>query len=378
MQPPLFPGDPNPYPKLAELRATNPVYAWKGTHFVLSYPLAQDVLKHAHLSRQAYLDQLQQEMGDSEILRVQKKELAFQDPPSHVQLKRLVMQAFSPARLKTFTAHIEAEYAAAVAALPEGPFDLLKELADPLPAYLLSELLGVPPADRASLFSATADLVHARGVERTPENIAEGNRGVATLQAHFEALIERRRSEPGDDLLTALIHAEEDGQRFSHEQLLSVSTSMYAASYGNVRNLIGNGFLALLDHPQPVTDLAACVEEMLRFDSPTQATNAAVLTEPFGDLPAGARVALHLGACNRDPAQFPDPDTFRADRHPNEHLAFSSGTHFCPGAHLVKLQARAALQALLPLGLQLVERPEYVPADRFRGLRTLLLKRPGS
>jgi len=375
MTPPLFPGDPNPYPKLAELRAASPLYEGKGTWFVLSYSLAQDLLRHAHLSRQAYLEQLEREMGDSEILRMQKKELAFQDPPFHPQLKRLVMQAFSPARLKAFVAHIEAEYSAAVAALPDGPFDLLAELADPLPARLLSELLGVPAQDRDTLFSATADLVHARGLVRTPESVAEGNRGVATLRSHFEELIARRRAEPGDDLLTALIHAEEDGHQLTHEQLLSVSTSMYAASYGNVRNLIGNGFLALLDHPQPVRDLAACVEEMLRFDSPTQATNAAVLTEPFGDLPAGARVALHLGACNRDGAHFPDPDTFRADRHPNDHLAFSSGTHFCPGAHLVRLQAKAALAALLPLNLQLVERPEYVPADRFRGLKTLMLTR---
>lgn len=376
MTSPLFPGDPFPYPKLAALREEAPFVQWAGTWFVLSYSLAQDLLRHGHLSRQAYLDQVYEEMGDSEILRAQRQELAFQDPPFHTQLKKLVMLAFSPARLKTFQAHITEVFAEAAAGLPEGPFDLLALFADPIPAGLLSELMGVPPEDRDLLYAATGQLVAGRGAERTPEAMAAGSAGVATLKRHFEELIAQRRSSPGDDLLTALIHAEEDGDRLTHDQLLSVSTSMYAASYGNVRNVIGNGMLALLDHPQPVTDMAACVEEILRFDGSTQATNAAVLMEPFGGMPAGARVAIHIGACNHDEAHFAEPDRFIADRKPNDHLALSAGTHFCAGAHLVRLQARAAFSALLPLGLELVERPEYVPADRFRGLKTLMLRRP--
>lgn len=383
----LIPGEPNPYPRLAQLRQQGPI-AYSGpedVHFIVSYPAARAFLRSAHVSRQAYVDGLICQHGQNAILAAQKRELAFQDPPHHTAIKRLVMQVFTPARMRVFRPRLEALAAETLDGLPvEQPFDLLDRWAEPVPCAALAELLGVPAQRRDGLYDATRDLVAARGLTRSPEQLARGNQAVADLSELFDDLSRQRRVQPEEDLLTALLQAEDDGERLDHVALLSVLSSLYAAGFGNTRNLIGNGLVALQAHPEVAERLygggealwPGLVEEILRFDSPTQATNPTVLLEPFEwegrSLANNSRVAIHLGACNRDPAHFEQPDDFRPDRHPNEHLGFTTGTHFCAGAALVRLQADVLLKGLLQRYEVHIERPlEWQEMNRFRGLKQL-------
>lgn len=387
-QNPIVAGEADPYPRLARLREASffTYYAQADMHYLLSYPAAMAFLREAQDSRQAYLEGLVCEHGRNAILEAQKQELAFQDPPRHTSLKRLVMQAFKPAQIKLYQPRLQALAQSALDRLPVGEtFDLLSTLAEPLPAQALAELLGVPTDRRETLYQATRDIVAARGVVRSPVQLAAGSLAVTQLSALFEELCRQRRSHAEPDLITALLHAEDDGERLDHSSLLSVLSSLYAAGYGNVRNLIGNGLVALLPQRELMDQVRqspqlwpTLIEEMLRYDSPTQATNPTVLSRPFSfegqELPSGSRVTVYLAACNRDPAHFARPDDFVADRHPNDHLAFSFGTHFCPGAPLVRLQAEILLRELLGRFEVSLEGPLiWQKMDRFRGLERLLV-----
>lgn len=385
---PIVSGDPDPYPRLADLRTRGPVVycAETGIYYILSYRFAVQFLRTAEVSRQQFLDSLVQRYGDNEILSAQKGELAFQDAPRHTEIKRLVMKVFTPGRVRSFRDRVRQLVQATLATLAVGePLDLLARLADPLPAHVLSEILGVPPAERELVYDATADLVKARGVVRSPEQIRAGSLAVQRLNQLFERLCQERRVEPRDDLISELLHVEDEGGRLSHEQLLSVLTSLYAAGFGNVRNLIGNGLFALLQNPAELdkvrADLAllpSTVEEMLRYDSPTQATNPTLLQAPFTfeglTIPAQQPVTVHIGSCNRDAEHFECPDEFRCDRHPNDHLAFSTATHFCAGAALVRLEGETILHSLLSrFDLELEDKGPlpWEHLERFRGLKAL-------
>jgi pimeloyl-[acyl-carrier protein] synthase len=384
---PIVSGEADPYPRLADLRRRGPLLFCEetGIHYILGYACAVHFLRTASVSRQGYLDALIARHGENDILRAQKQELAFQDVPRHTEIKRLVMKVFTPARVQAFRPRVQQLIDAAVAHL-DGDVDLLERVADPLPAHVLSELLGVPPQERTLVYAATRDLVGARGVVRTDAQIAAGSRAVQQLNALFERLCAERRRHPQDDLITDLLHAEDEGGRLEHSQLLSVLTSLYAAGFGNVRNLIGNGLAALLHFPaqlarlrQDPALLPSAVEEMLRYDSPTQATNPTMLLSDFAFedtvVPARQLVTVHVAACNRDPAHFPDPDTFVSERKPNDHLAFSQGTHFCVGAALVRMQGELLLHALLHnFHFELHGDLTWQKLDRFRGLERLPLR----
>jgi len=385
-EPVLIAGEPDPYPRLARLREAGP-FAYDphdDVYFVVSYPAAMAFLRTAQVSRQAYVEKLICQYGRNAILEAQKQELAFQDPPHHTTVKRLVMQVFTPAHLKVYRPRLQEIVTRSLAALPlEQPFDLLANWAEPVPSQVLAELMGVPHQRRSTLYEATRAIVAARGLTRTPEQLAAGNQAVRQLAELFEELCAQRRLQPQEDLITALLEAEDDGTRLDHASLLSVLSSLYAAGFGNVRNLIGNGLVALLARPDLV-DLVraqpqkwpAAIEEMLRFDAPTQATNPTQLLSDFvwegHTLPAGARVAVYLAACNRDGAHFAQADDFRLERHPNDHLSFSSFTHFCPGAPLVRMQAELLLGGLLERYQVRVKGPlTWQRMNRFRGLEHL-------
>jgi len=382
----LIPGEADPYPRLARLRESGPIAysAAEKVYLVLSYPAAVDFLRSAHVSRQAYVDELICRHGQNAILAAQKKELAFQDPPHHTVVKRLVMQVFTPAHLKAYRPRLEEIAKDSLERLPiDEPFDLLERWAEPIPSAVLAELIGVPAERREALYDATRNIVAARGLTRSSEQLARGNQAVAQLTELFDDLSGQRRRAPKSDLLTALLQAEDGGERLDHTSLISVASSLYAAGFGNTRNLIGNGLVALDSRPEVVEKVLArpelwhgLIEEILRFDSPTQATNPTVLAEPFtwqeDVLPAQSRVALHLGSCNRDAAHFQSPDEFLPERYPNDHLGFASGTHFCAGAALVRLQAEVLLRGLLERYVVRVEGSlEWQQMNRFRGLTRL-------
>ena len=239
-------------------------------------------------------------------------------------------------------------------------FDLMAEVAYPLPVLVICELLGVPEADRDRFGVWSAALAEALDnlTLNNPEVLARCNAAATGLTEYFRDLVRIRRSAPRDDLLSGLIAAEEHGDRLTEDELLGTCVLLFFAGHETTVNLIGNGTLALLRHPVELERLRAepallpnAVEELLRYDSPVQRTGRTVLEEvEIGGhvLQAGYRVNLLLGAANRDPAQFSDPDRLNVTR-PNasQHLSFASGIHYCVGAPLARLEAQLAIGALL-------------------------------
>jgi hypothetical protein len=237
--------------------------------------------------------------------------------------------------------------------------DLIADVAYPLPVLVVCALLGVPAGEQDALRRWSADL--ARGLDALarpePAAIAAGNAAAAGLTAYFRGLVAARRRAPRDDLLSGLVAAREQGDRLSEDELLATCVMLFFAGHETTVHLIGNGMLALLRHPEQLARLRAdpglgprAVEELLRYDGPVQRIGRTVLTDASVGgqrLRAGDSVAAVVGAANRDPDAFADPDRLDVARADNRHLAFSAGGHYCVGAPLARLEAQLALTTLL-------------------------------
>jgi cytochrome P450 len=265
--------------------------------------------------------------------------------------------------------------------------DVIADLAYPLPVTVIAELLGVPPEDRANFKRWSDDLsaVLAGDPAAIPEAVLhQVMESRAELVDYFRAIADRRRREPSDDLLSALVQAEEEGGRLSEDELYSTVVLLLVAGNETTTNLIGNGLLALLQHPQQLRKVwedgalaPSAVEEMLRYDSPVQLTTrlAKVDMAIHGTtIPQGEWLYLVIGAANRDPQQFPEPDNFDVTRNDNKHIAFGAGAHFCLGAPLARLEALVTLRTLRRRcpNLRLnTESPVYRNNFNLRGLTSL-------
>ncbi len=261
----------------------------------------------------------------------------------------------------------------------------MSAVAEPLPVIVIAELLGVPPADHSLFRDWSYRIGRALDLVFEESLISDANRAVVEMRDYFRPLVERRRRKPGDDLLSRLVVAEERGERLSEDELYAFCTLLLFAGSETTTNLIGNGLLSLLHHPHEARRLRAqpslvdsAIEELLRFESPLQATTR-VATESFSlgerEIEAGDTLVLQLGAANRDPDQFDDPDELKIDREPNHHVAFGMGIHYCLGAPLARLEGRVALPMLLERfpRLRLIpgKAPRWRPALNLRGLRRL-------
>ena len=318
--------------------------------------------------------------------------MAQTDPPDHTRVRGLVSSAFTPRRVEDLRARVvELVGGYLDPHIATGRIELVADLAHPLPAVVIAEMAGFPVADRDrfrvwtyrinSFFfqSGTADPVAA----------ADADAAVREARAWIHELLEERRAHPADDLLSALVAADIEGGRLSEAELLSTAITLFLGGHDTTTQLIALGMSALVRHPDQL-DLFrerpelvnAAVEEMLRFDAPFQ-MNLRYVTEDVelgGEtIRAGDLVRQALGAANRDPARFDDPDAFRIDRPPARHLSFGLGHHFCPGAPLARLQAQIAVEAMvrrLP-GLRLDPDRDLAPDVRSdvtnRGLRSLHL-----
>lgn len=319
------------------------------------------------------------------------------EPPEHTLVRALLTRSMSPAvaamagRIEELVADLLARVDAAVAAFFErtelggklsGEIDLIERFAYPLPITVIAEMFAVPEADREQFQSWSHDI--ARGMDHFYAKDS-GTRRFEDLARYFDRLVAERRRAPGDDLLSCLAAAEHDGERLSDGELVALATSLLFAGHETTVNLIGNGVLALLRHPAELERLReegerlapAAIEELLRFESPAQLIARAAL-EGFDLLgqriaPGDSVVGL-LGSANRDPQRFTSPDQLQLDRRPNPHLAFGRGRHFCPGATLSRLEARAAIPGLLRRfpRLRLAERPPvWRRTAVLRGLESL-------
>jgi hypothetical protein len=330
--------------------------------------------------------------NEGRFIEVIEETMLFRDPPDHTRLRALVSKAFTPRRIEALTDRVRElvdELLAAPAA--RGRIELMHEFAYPLPARVICELLGVPKQDEAFIVAQAPAL--GIGLDpapmRTPQSVAAANDATDALVDYLDGLIAERKRAPRDDVLSALIAAEESGESLSHDELVSTILLLLIAGHETTANLIGNGMLALLRHPDQLARLRAApeggdldrsaVEELMRFDGPIQMVERITL-EPvvIGErqIPAGRILVCLTAAANRDPAAFPDPDRLDLGRTPNPHVGFGGGAHFCLGAALARLEGRIAIGGLarrFPRLRLLDPKPEWRPSFTIRGLRALPL-----
>ncbi len=306
------------------------------------------------------------------------------DPPDHTRLRGLVSKAFTPRTVEALRPRIEAIVQELLdQAATNGHLDVIRDLAYPLPVIVIAEMLGVPTEDREQFKRWSDDAIASFGVASI-NNFLRARDAFKELQAYFERVASERRREPREDVLSALLAAEQEGDRLTTEEVFSMCILLLVAGNETTTNLIGNGLLALLRHPDQLALLRAdpsliesAVEELLRYDSPVQATSRFATEEveinghavkPYQQL------ILLLGAANRDPERFADPDRLDLTRKDNQHLSFSHGIHYCLGAPLARLEAQIALLALLerfPDMRLAADRLDWGDNLIVRGLKTL-------
>ena len=319
--------------------------------------------------------------GESPATQLVRHLLLFMDPPDHTRLRALANAAFSRKAVEELRPRINDLVDELLDA--GGEIDLVSDFAYPLPVTVIAEMLGVPLADRDMFGAWSRELVDLFGTEDvSSESTQRGNDAIVAMNEYFTALADERRTRPRDDLLTAFVEVEDKGERLTHEELLATCLILLIAGHETTANLIGLGTLALLRDPGALSRVRddpglvpTLVDELLRYDSPVQATARTTLApiEVAGTvIPEAQRVLVLLGSANRDPEKFDDPDRVIPERSPNPHLSFGGGIHFCLGAPLARLEARIAFAKLVQLPLELVsEELEWRRTFPIRGLRSL-------
>jgi pimeloyl-[acyl-carrier protein] synthase len=320
---------------------------------------------------------------DSPALNLMKNLLLFMDPPDHTRLRSLANAAFSRKAVEELRPRIEQIVDELLATAREkDTIDLVTEFAYPFPITVIAEMLGIPLSDRELFGGWAHDLINLFATDRaSEENSKIGNDAILSLNAYFTDLGNERRQQPRNDLLTALVEVEEEGERLSHEEYVALCLILLIAGHETTANLIGLGTNALLDQPDALQRLrddrslvGSAVEELLRYDSPVQATARTTLAEiTIGDvtIPEAERVMVLVGSANHDPAKFHDPDEIILDRGSNPFLSFGGGIHFCLGAPLARLEARVAFDRLTSGPLERAGDVEWRPTYPIKGLSSL-------
>ena len=366
----------DPYPRLARLRERDPVNLTPiGFWRLLRYDDVARLLGGARCGMRT-TDGLLPGVDESQPEN-RRLFMLQQDPPTHTRLRRLVSAAFTPRAINALRADVQRIVDGCLDRVAaRGAMDVIADLALPVPSTVICEMLGVPLADRDRFTTWTAKATHGLASQfLSPDALAEVQAAGMSLAAYFQDLIAERRTRLTDDLLSALIRAEEAGDRLSQPELISQAIGLLIAGFETTIGLIGNGVRALVLHPAELAKLrarpdlvASTVEECLRWDGPIVLTGRVLHADvQFGGktIPKNARVWGMLAAANRDPEAFPDPDRFDVERDPNEHLAFGGGPHYCLGAYLAKIEAQSAIGTLVRRfdGLALEsERVEWGPS----------------
>jgi pimeloyl-[acyl-carrier protein] synthase len=355
----------DPYPLYHRLRATDPVHRSSLGFWVLTrHADVLAVLRDPHMSRDPRRSERVELLRSSprveELLAAEEAapSMLFVDPPDHTRLRALVNKAFTPAAVERLRPRVEAIVAGQLDRVAgAGAADVVEDLAYPLPVTVICELFGVPEADRARVRAWSRELVRLLDPLVASDALERALLARLELRGYLRGLIAERRPHPAGDLLSALIAAEDQGHQLTEAELVSMCVLLLIAGHETTVNLIANGTLALLGHPEAAARLRAdpglagsAVEELLRYDSPVQFTSrhaTADLDIGGHRVRAGETVIAVLGAANRDLALFADPDRLDLSRTPNRHLAFGGGIHFCLGAPLARMEARIAIPALL-------------------------------
>jgi cytochrome P450 len=292
------------------------------------------------------------------LARARANMMVLADPPKHTRLRALVSKAFTPRSVENMRSRIQDITDCLLDVLaPAGRMDFVRDFAFPLPAMVIAEMLGVPLHDRAKIKEWCDDITVAVTGRATPAVVSRAQESQIALTDYLRQVVADHRREPRDDLLSALITAEEQGRQLSEDELLANCVLMLSAGHETTTNFLANSVLALLQHPAEMERLrgdpsliGTAAEELLRFDSPLQMTwrlTAEAIDVGGRWIEKGQVVRCWIGAANRDPAQFAEPDRLDVARPDNRHLAFSAGGHFCVGAALARLEGQVALTTLL-------------------------------
>jgi len=358
---PMLPENrPDPYPIYDFIREREPVHHSPDGSWVLTrYDHSAALLRDPRFSTNpALLTEGPDPASMGPIRQVGSSLMMFLDPPDHTRLRSLVSQAFTPRMIESLRPRIQRLVDELLdAVIEKGELDVLADLAYPLPTVVICEMLGVPPEDREKFKGWSSDA--SRLLDGYLDKAAMDTGMVAGMYLfqYFTDLVEERRRHPQEDLLSALLASEADGERLTHAELLSTATLLFVAGFETTMNLVGNGTLALLRNPDQLTRLREDpalirpgVEELLRYDGPVHVT-ARIATEDLEiggcRVREGEQVVAMLGAANRDPAQFPEPHRLDVSRNPNRHLAFGGGPHFCLGAALARIEGQLAFETML-------------------------------
>lgn len=379
----------NPYPTYARLQEKDPVHwsrlvkCWLIAKHSDVDSVLRDHRRFANDERNSK-DQLTEEQAND------VHSMLYLDPPDHTRLRSLVSQAFTRGAIEALSRRIEQIVDELLDQLDgQQKFDAIEALAYPLPNIVIAEMLGIPPEDRAR-FREWSDNV-AGGLEprvnETQMRII--NQSLESLREYFDGIVMERRAEPRDDLVTALNAAEEGGEKLTHQELLVNLTLLLVAGNETTKNLIGNGLLALLQHPEQLARLRdepelipSAVEELLRYDSPVQMDSRTALEDlEIGgkQIKKGQVVVMLIGSANRDSVAFTDPNSLVFDRGERSHMSFGRGIHHCLGAQLAQLEGQVALRKLIQRypNLRLAGKPKHNNRVVLRGLYALPVENKG-
>ena len=374
----------DPYPLYARLRTEDPVHrmrlldGWALTKYRDVNAVLRDYRRFSNMDVQGGRVQT----GPVSMLRL--------DPPAHTRLRSLVSQAFTPKAIERLRPKIQRISDRLLDKVADQPrFDLVSSLAYPFPVTVIAEMLGIPAEDLDRFEKWSNDIALSVEPLLNNEEIQRVLNARKELNEYFEEIIALRRRSPRDDMISALIEAEEQGEKLSHVELTTTLTLLLVAGNETTRNLIGNGMLALLSHPEQLhllrrnpDLLGSAVSETLRYDSPVQLNGRSALE----DVEIGGRtirkgqiVISVIGAANRDPEVFENPDKLDIRRNSSRHLAFGRGIHYCLGAPLAELEGRIALAGILRRfpSIRLAAEPERRPQTVLRGVKSLWVEVDG-
>jgi pimeloyl-[acyl-carrier protein] synthase len=389
----------DPYPLYRRLREEDPVHSsfpglWVLTRHADCTAMLKDHRRFSSDSRNSELYRVYRaSMGDQEIAMLADdapRSMLFVDPPDHARLRTLVNKVFTARVVESMRPHMQEIVDGILDGFAEregASVDLVSELAYPLPIAVICQMLGVPNEDWDLFRHWSGELVLTLDPLVTLDVPERANEALEGFRQYFDGLYRERRVHPTDDVLSALLEAEEKGERLSHDELFSTSILLLVAGHETTVNLISNGVLALLRHPDQLMRLQedpslirTAVEELLRYDSPVQLTGRTVMEQvEIGghEIPRGHQVVGVLGAANRDPEQFPDPDRLDIGREDNRHVAFGGGIHFCLGAPLARVEGQIAIGSLLRRfrAIDLADaHPERRETVTLRGLKSLSVR----
>jgi cytochrome P450 len=397
---PFAPDDPDfvadPYPAYAELRERSPVVFDEATdHYLVSrYEDVNALLRDRRMGRTYLHVATHAEMGHAEppgwhapFWNLINAGILDMEPPDHTRVRRLVSKAFTPRYVEGLRPRVQAITNGLVDRVSgAGEFDLLAEVAEPLPVTIIAEMLGIPEADRHRLRPWSADICKMYELNPSTRSQQDAVRASTEFADYLRVLARERRGSPGEDLISGLALAVDEGETLTEDELVGTCVLLLNAGHEATVNATGISWFQLFRHPERLAELRAdrsllpsAVEELLRFDTPAQMFERWVLedVEVRGvRIPRGAELGLLFGSANRDPEVFERPDELDLSREPNPHLTFGVGIHFCLGAPLARIELQTSFATLLDRfpNLELAEEPAWKPGYVIRGLESLRVR----